>query len=42
VAVNRLDIADPALCLAVFKSDRDAGLVPFAAIVLDGLARHRW
>jgi 4-hydroxybenzoate polyprenyltransferase len=38
--VRRLDIADPALCLAVFKSNRDAGLVLFAAIVLDGLVRH--
>jgi len=38
--VNRLDIPDPALCLAVFKSNRDAGLVLFAAIVLDGLVRH--
>jgi len=40
VAVNRLDIANPALCLAVFKSNRDAGLVLFAAIVLDGLVRQ--
>jgi 4-hydroxybenzoate polyprenyltransferase len=40
--VRRLDIADPALCLAVFKSNRDAGLVLFAAIVLDGLVRHGW
>ena len=38
--MNRLDIADPALCLAVFTSNRDAGLVPFAAIALDGLVRH--
>ena len=38
--VRRLDIADPALCLAVFKSNRDAGLVLFAAIALDGLVRH--
>src|SRR6266852_4641891 len=38
--VRRLDIADPALCLAVFKSNRDAGLVLFAAIVLDGLVRQ--
>ena len=40
--VRRLDIADPALCLAVFKSNRDAGLVLFAAIVLDGLVRQGW
>ncbi len=38
--VRRLDIADPALCLAVFKSNRDAGLVLFAAIVLDSLVRQ--
>jgi len=38
--IRRLDIADPALCLAVFKSNRDAGLVLFAAIALDGLVRH--
>jgi 4-hydroxybenzoate polyprenyltransferase len=38
--VRRLDIAEPALCLAAFKSNRDAGLLLFAAIVLDGLARQ--
>ena len=37
--VYRLDIADPALCLTVFKSNRDAGLMLFAAIVVDGLVR---
>ncbi len=40
--MNRLDIPDPALCLAVFKSNRDAGLALFAAIVLDGLVRQGW
>jgi 4-hydroxybenzoate polyprenyltransferase len=34
----RLDIDDPALCLAVFKSNRDAGLILFAALALDALA----
>jgi 4-hydroxybenzoate polyprenyltransferase len=34
----RLDIDDPALCLAVFKSNRDAGLILFAALTLDALA----
>ena len=38
--VRRLDIADPANCLAVFKSNRDAGLLLFAAIVLDGAVRQ--
>jgi 4-hydroxybenzoate polyprenyltransferase len=33
--VRRLDIADPENCLAVFKSDRDAGLILFAGLVLD-------
>ena len=32
--VVRLDIADPDNCLAVFKSDRDAGLILFAGLVL--------
>src|SRR6266853_6105156 len=36
----RLDIGDPDLCLAVFKSDRDAGLILFAGMVLDA-ALHR-
>jgi 4-hydroxybenzoate polyprenyltransferase len=31
----RLDIADPALCLALFKSNRDAGLILVAAFALD-------
>jgi 4-hydroxybenzoate polyprenyltransferase len=33
--IRRLDIDDPALCLAVFKSNRDAGLILFAALALD-------
>ena len=37
--VHRLDIADPALCLALFKSNRDAGLILFAALVLDAALR---
>jgi 4-hydroxybenzoate polyprenyltransferase len=40
--IRRLDIADPALCLAVFKSNRDAGLLLFAAIVLDASSRQWW
>jgi len=36
----RLDIADPDNCLAVFKSDRDAGLILFGGLVLQAaLAR---
>jgi 4-hydroxybenzoate polyprenyltransferase len=37
--VARLDIADPELCLAVFKSDRDAGLILFAAMLADAFVR---
>ena len=37
--VGRLDIDDPALCLVVFKSNRDAGLILFVALVLDAWAR---
>ena len=33
--VFRLDVNDPALCLALFKSNRDAGLILFAGLVLD-------
>jgi 4-hydroxybenzoate polyprenyltransferase len=35
--IVRLDIDDPALCLAIFKSDRDAGLILFAAQVIETL-----
>jgi len=33
--VVRLDINDPALCLRLFKSNRDAGLILFAAMLLE-------
>ena len=33
--VWRLDIDDPALCLRVFKSNRDAGLILFGAMLID-------
>ena len=33
--VTRLDIDDPAHCLVLFKSNRDAGLVLFGAMLLD-------
>jgi 4-hydroxybenzoate polyprenyltransferase len=32
--VRRLDIGDPALCLRLFQSNRDAGLILFAGLVL--------
>ncbi|MCC7347041.1 MAG: 4-hydroxybenzoate octaprenyltransferase [Variibacter sp.] len=37
--VARLDIDDPALCLRLFKSNRDAGLILFAGLVLDAALR---
>jgi 4-hydroxybenzoate polyprenyltransferase len=36
--VRAIDIDDPALCLRVFRSNRDAGLILFAALVCDALA----
>jgi 4-hydroxybenzoate polyprenyltransferase len=35
--VARLEISDPALCLTLFKSNRDAGLILFGALLLDEL-----
>jgi 4-hydroxybenzoate polyprenyltransferase len=37
--IVRLDAADPDNCLAVFKSDRDAGLILFAGLLLDAAIR---
>lgn len=37
--IRRLDIGDPALCLRVFKSNRDAGLVLFAGLLVDAVMR---
>jgi 4-hydroxybenzoate polyprenyltransferase len=37
--VWRLDIENADVCLMLFKSDRDAGLILFAALVLDALLR---
>ncbi len=37
--VQRLDIADPGLCLRLFKSNRDAGLILFAGMILDAALR---
>ena len=36
--VRRLDIADPVLCLALFKGNRDAGLILFVGLVADSVA----
>jgi 4-hydroxybenzoate polyprenyltransferase len=35
----RLDISNPALCLRIFKSNRDAGLLLFAGLLIDALMR---
>jgi 4-hydroxybenzoate polyprenyltransferase len=35
----RLDINDPDLCLTLFKSNRDAGLILFAGLVIDSSLR---
>jgi 4-hydroxybenzoate polyprenyltransferase len=37
--VARLKIDDPALCLRVFKSNRDAGLLLFAGLLVDAVMR---
>ena len=38
--IVRLDITDPDNCLKVFKSDRDAGLILFAGLLLDAALPH--
>jgi 4-hydroxybenzoate polyprenyltransferase len=35
--IERIDIDDPDLCLRLFKSNRDAGLILFVALVADAL-----
>jgi len=37
--IARLDIADPALCLRIFKSNRDSGLLLFAGLLADAVMR---
>ncbi len=37
--IRRLDISDPALCKRVFHSNRDAGLLLFAGLLLDAVMR---
>jgi 4-hydroxybenzoate polyprenyltransferase len=37
--IARLEIGDPALCLRIFKSNRDAGLLLFAGLLADALMR---
>jgi 4-hydroxybenzoate polyprenyltransferase len=35
--IKRLEISDPALCLRIFKSNRDAGLLLFAGLLADAV-----
>ncbi len=35
--IRRLQISDPALCLRIFKSNRDAGLLLFAGLLVDAV-----
>jgi 4-hydroxybenzoate polyprenyltransferase len=37
--IRRLEIGDPALCLRIFKSNRDAGLLLFAGLLADAVMR---
>jgi 4-hydroxybenzoate polyprenyltransferase len=37
--IARLKIGDPALCLRIFKSNRDAGLLLFAGLLLDAVIK---
>jgi len=37
--IRRLDISDPALCLRIFRSNRDAGLLLFAGLLADAMLR---
>jgi 4-hydroxybenzoate polyprenyltransferase len=37
--IKRLEISDPALCLRIFKSNRDAGLLLFAGLLVDAVLR---
>jgi 4-hydroxybenzoate polyprenyltransferase len=37
--IRRLEIGDPALCLRVFKSNREAGLLLVAGLLIDAVMR---
>jgi len=37
--IRRLEISDPALCLRIFKSNRDAGLLLLAGLLVDAVMR---
>ena len=38
--VRTLDISNPALCLRLFRANRDAGLILFAGMIADAMARN--
>jgi len=38
--IRTIDIRDPVLCLRLFKSNRDAGLILFAALILDATVQR--
>src|SRR3954452_24990735 len=40
--IARLQIGDPGLCLRIFKSNRDAGLLLFAGLLPDAFMRAGW
>jgi 4-hydroxybenzoate polyprenyltransferase len=41
--ISRLEISDPALCLRLFKSNREAGLLLFAGLLADAVMRpYAW
>jgi 4-hydroxybenzoate polyprenyltransferase len=40
--IERLDIDDPDLCLRLFKANRDAGLILFAALIADALYQNHF
>jgi 4-hydroxybenzoate polyprenyltransferase len=37
--IRRLEVGDPRLCLRIFKSNRDAGLLLFAGLLVDAVMR---
>jgi 4-hydroxybenzoate polyprenyltransferase len=37
--IARLEIGDPALCLRIFKANRDAGLLLFFGLLADAVMR---
>jgi 4-hydroxybenzoate polyprenyltransferase len=38
--IRRIEIRDPALCLRLFRGNRDAGLILFAGMLLDAAVQN--